>query len=111
MRCYECAHFGKSELTAEERAALESFSVQNAVRSVSRRQAEKRACDKPEFRVALWDFGAKENIARELVKRGCELTIMPADASAEEILALAPDGVMLSNGPGIRRKMQGLLMS
>lgn len=97
------------ELTAEERAALESFSVQNAVRSVSRRQAEKRACDKPEFRVALWDFGAKENIARELVKRGCELTIMPADASAEEILALAPDGVMLSNGPGDPAENAGII--
>lgn len=46
------------------------------------------------------DFGAKRNIARELAKRNCEVTIYPAYTSAEEIMADAPDGVMLSNGPG-----------
>jgi carbamoyl-phosphate synthase small subunit len=52
------------------------------------------------YRVALWDFGAKGNIARELEKRGCAVTRVPADATAEDILALKPDGIMLSNGPG-----------
>ncbi len=51
-------------------------------------------------KVVLWDFGAKANIRRELLKRGLEVTVMPATASADEILALKPDGVMLSNGPG-----------
>ena len=46
------------------------------------------------------DFGAKENIARSLNERGCEVTIYPAHTSAEEILAADPDGIMLSNGPG-----------
>ena len=46
------------------------------------------------------DFGAKHNIGRELVKRGCNLTIVPANTTAEEILAMNPDGIMLSNGPG-----------
>lgn len=50
--------------------------------------------------VALMDFGAKRNISRSLNKRGCNVTIFPADASAEEILATSPDGIMLSNGPG-----------
>ncbi|MDO5144955.1 MAG: carbamoyl phosphate synthase small subunit [bacterium] len=52
------------------------------------------------YHVALWDFGHKENIQRELEKRGCTVTVIPADYSAEQILSLRPDGVMLSNGPG-----------
>ncbi len=51
-------------------------------------------------RIALFDFGAKRNIARELVKRGCEVTVVPAGTKAERIRELAPDGIMLSNGPG-----------
>jgi carbamoyl-phosphate synthase small subunit len=51
-------------------------------------------------KVALMDFGAKKNIARSLNERGCEVTVYPADTPAEEILAAAPDGIMLSNGPG-----------
>ncbi len=51
-------------------------------------------------KVALLDLGAKDNIAASLVKRGCDVTIYPALTSAEEILADAPDGIMLTNGPG-----------
>ena len=52
------------------------------------------------YRVALWDFGAKENIQRELERRGCAVTVVPAGATAKDILDLNPDGLMLSNGPG-----------
>lgn len=48
----------------------------------------------------LWDFGAKENIRRELAKRGCEVIVIPARTSADDIIKLKPDGIMLSNGPG-----------
>ena len=51
-------------------------------------------------KVALMDFGAKNNIARSLNNRGCEVTIYPAPTSAEEIIESHPDGIMLSNGPG-----------
>mgnify|MGYP000494238631 FL=1 len=51
-------------------------------------------------RVALMDFGAKNNIAKSLNERGCEVTIYPAHTTAEEILGDNPDGIMLSNGPG-----------
>ena len=51
-------------------------------------------------KVALMDFGAKENIAKSLNERGCEVTIYPALTTAEEILGGNPDGIMLSNGPG-----------
>ena len=52
------------------------------------------------LRVALLDLGAKNNIARSLAVRGCEVTVYPACTTAEEILAGRPDGIMLSNGPG-----------
>ena len=52
------------------------------------------------FCVSLIDYGAKHNIIRELQKRGCTVTVLPATTSAEDILAADPDGVMLSNGPG-----------
>lgn len=51
-------------------------------------------------RVALLDVGAKDNIADSLKKRGCDVTVYPALTKAEEIIADAPDGIMLSNGPG-----------
>ena len=50
--------------------------------------------------VVLWDFGYKKNMGDELIKRGCKLTVVPAHTSAEEILKLNPDGILLSNGPG-----------
>ena len=62
--------------------------------------AEKEHFFDGKYKVALMDFGAKRNIARELAKRASEVTIYPAYTSAEEIMAAHPDGVMLSNGPG-----------
>ena len=56
-------------------------------------------------KVALMDFGAKKNIARSLNERGCEVTVYPADTPAEEILAAAPDGIMLSMVLVIQRKI------
>ena len=52
------------------------------------------------YRVALMDFGAKDHIAKSLNERGCDVTIFPADTKAEDVIAFAPDGIMLSNGPG-----------
>lgn len=53
-----------------------------------------------EFKVVAYDFGVKRNILRMLASRGCELTVVPAKTPAAEVLAMAPDGVFLSNGPG-----------
>jgi carbamoyl-phosphate synthase small subunit len=54
----------------------------------------------PRFHVVAYDFGAKKNILRMLVERGCKLTVVPAQTPAEEVLAMNPDGIFLSNGPG-----------
>ena len=61
------------------------------------------------YKVALMDFGAKNNIARSLHERNCEVTIYPADTTAEEILKESPDGIMLSNGPGDPKECTGII--
>ena len=58
------------------------------------------ASAKARHRVVAYDFGVKKNILRMLVDRGCEVTVVPAQTPAAEVLALQPDGVFLSNGPG-----------
>ncbi|MHB0974435.1 MAG: glutamine-hydrolyzing carbamoyl-phosphate synthase small subunit [Thiobacillus sp.] len=54
----------------------------------------------PRFHVVAFDYGVKRNILRMLAERGCRLTVLPATATAAEALALKPDGIFLSNGPG-----------
>ncbi len=56
--------------------------------------------DAPRFHVVAFDYGVKRNILRMLAERGCRLTVLPATATAEQALALKPDGIFLSNGPG-----------
>lgn len=85
----------------EDFSEIAAYRVVNAVAATScaapfvcPAQGERRA------RVVMLDYGAKGNIARCLAARGCEVTVLPHNASAQDVLALAPDGVMLSNGPG-----------
>jgi carbamoyl-phosphate synthase small subunit len=56
--------------------------------------------DKPRFNVVTWDYGVKHNILRMLASRGCSITVVPAETTAADVLAMKPDGVFLSNGPG-----------
>jgi len=59
-----------------------------------------KAPNKTRFHVVAYDFGVKRNILRILVDHGCKVTVVPAETGAAEVLALKPDGVFLSNGPG-----------
>lgn len=79
---------------------LKQYRVQNSVETVSVNGQQTYAAQEPLYNVVLWDFGAKANICRELLKRGCNVTVIPQDTTAEEINKIAPDGIMLSNGPG-----------
>ena len=80
---------------------IETYAVTGVVEAVSCKEPDRYQAEGEErFRVSLLDYGAKRNIVRELQKRGCTVTVLPATTSAEEILAADPDGVMLSNGPG-----------
>lgn len=79
---------------------ISSYRVTEAVSHVSCKEASTMNAVTPHHTVALLDFGAKENIQRELLARGCNVHVLPHDSTTEEILARNPDGVMLSNGPG-----------
>lgn len=79
---------------------LKSFRIQNAVVSVSCSEVHEIPVGIPEHHVVLWDFGAKQNIIRKLHSKNCRVTVVPSNTTHQEILKLAPDGIMLSNGPG-----------
>ncbi len=86
----------KEELLEKIRA----FSVRDAVKSVTNTETLTYEPEEKKYRVVLFDFGYKRNIRQELIKRGCEVVVVPANTTAEQVKELAPDGIMLSNGPG-----------
>ena len=88
--------FDRDKLLEEIRA----YKVGAVVPKVSVKEKEFYPAENPGFNVVLMDYGYKFNIRRELQKRGCNVTVMPYNATAEEIKAQNPDGIMLSNGPG-----------
>lgn len=83
-----------------------SYVITDAVPSVTTMEpqlfeaAEGSTGEEGALKVALLDYGAKRNIIRELQKRGCDVLVLPATTTAEEVLREEPDGIMLSNGPG-----------
>ena len=84
----------------QDLSALAAYRVTDAVKTASTDEIVEFLPEKEERHVALIDFGEKNNIVRSLVKRGCRVTAVPYDTPAETILAMKPDGIMLSNGPG-----------
>ena len=78
---------------------VNKFIIKDAVKSVTCQEIEYYG-NPDGIKVAVWDFGAKENILRELLKRGCYCIKVPSHYTAEQILALNADGLMLTNGPG-----------
>ena len=80
-------------------SAIKSYVIRDAVKSVTCKQPEYYG-DPDGLKVVVWDFGAKDNIVRELVKRGCYCIKVPSTYTAEQIFALNPRGLMLCNGPG-----------
>jgi carbamoyl-phosphate synthase small subunit len=92
-------------------AGIASYAITNAVESVSVSPAPKAVPPRTpgRKRVALCDYGAKGNITRELEKRGAEVIAVPARYTCDEILALRPDGIMLTNGPGDPAENTGII--
>lgn len=80
--------------------SIRSYGIQNAVESVSGKERRLYKSEKSKFNVALLDFGLKKNIIRELLKRRCNVWVLPWNTPPESITDLAPDGIILSNGPG-----------
>ena len=81
-------------------AELKNYRVTDAVKNTTCKQITTTTPSSPKKKVVLMDFGAKKHICQELVNRGCEVITVPAYTTCEEIIALNPDGIMLSNGPG-----------
>lgn len=79
---------------------IRSYKITKAVESVSVASPYAVKSAEGKYKVALMDFGLKENIKRELISRGCDVIVCPYDTGAEEINAMKPDGIMLTNGPG-----------
>ena len=88
--------YAKKEELLEQ---VRNYTIQNAILSVTGDEPRTYREGTPKYKVALYDFGYNRNIRNELVKRGCEVVVLPAATSAEELKAMHVDGIMLSNAP------------
>ncbi len=102
---------------------IKAYTITDAVKIVNTREGEVSPCASTSLaatlsprgsapktpKVVLFDFGAKANIQRELQKRGCNVSVVPYNTSAEEVLKMEPDGIMLSNGPGDPAENTGVI--
>lgn len=79
---------------------INKYSIKNAVKTVSVTEKFSKKAENGRFRVAVLDYGYKKNIIRSLLKRNCDVTVYPSLTPADEIIKDAPDGIMLTNGPG-----------
>ncbi len=79
---------------------IRAFVIKNAVSTVTAPEIRTYEPEQKKHKVVLFDFGYKRNIRQELVKRGCEVIVVPADTTAQQVRELNPDGIMFSNGPG-----------
>ena len=85
--------FSKKEELLEQ---IRAYEIKNAIVSVTGTEIRTYCGDEtPKYKVALYDFGYKRNIRNELVKRGCEVVVVPAQTTAKELREIAPDGIML----------------
>ena len=90
-------------------AEIRAYSVKDAVKNVTSAQARTYTPENANYRVVLLDFGYKRYIRKSLMNRGCEVIVVPAETTAEEVAKLSPDGIMLSNGPGDPAENTGVI--
>lgn len=79
---------------------IKAHVIEEAVKTVTSTEIRSYSNEDSKYKVVLLDFGYKRSIRQELVNRGCEVVVVPANTNAETIKAMNPDGIMLSNGPG-----------
>lgn len=79
---------------------IKEYTIKDAVKNVTIPEKKEYDAENPLYNVVLYDFGYKRNIRRLLLKNNCNVTVVPASTTAEEVVAMKPDGIMLSNGPG-----------
>ena len=77
---------------------IQQYEIKSPVKEVTTKEI--KVYNGTGYKIALVDLGAKKNIIRSLIKRDCDVHVFPAHATAKEIMAIKPDGIMFSNGPG-----------
>lgn len=92
----EDVHAQKEALLAQ----IQAYEIKDAVQSVSITEKKEYKAENAKYHVVMMDFGYKRHILRHLQRRACDVTVVPYNTTAEEILVMQPDGVMLTNGPG-----------
>ncbi|MBD8598710.1 glutamine-hydrolyzing carbamoyl-phosphate synthase small subunit [Pseudomonas sp. CFBP 8772] len=85
---------------AKEVSTKDTYEWRSTVWNLQSDSSPEVAAADLKYHVVAWDYGVKLNILRMLVERGCRVTVVPAQTPASEVLALKPDGIFLSNGPG-----------
>lgn len=103
------AKISSNPLSDKEIQQLKNYRIEDAVKSVSCDDIITYNEEQGGKKVVLWDFGAKENIPRELIKRGLTVIRVPYNTTAQDIYNIKPDGVMLSNGPGDPAENTGVI--
>ena len=88
-----------SDPASVDMEALKAYKIENVVADLSVKEPEVVNPD-GQYKIALFDFGRKNSIVKDLVERDCQVHVLPCDTSAEAVLALSPDGIVLSAGPG-----------
>lgn len=94
------ARVSDKPLSAEEVEKIAEYAITDAVKTVAPTDKKEYGAEGAEYTIALWNFGAKKSTIENLVSRGCRVVSMPWSSSAEEILALGADGIVVSDGPG-----------
>ena len=94
------ARISRRPLSQDELLKLQDYKIKNAVQTVSPKEEKVYGENNAKYRVALWNFGAKNSTIQSLLAQDCQVISLPATATAEEIAALNVDGVVLSDGPG-----------
>ncbi|MDD3692798.1 MAG: carbamoyl phosphate synthase small subunit [Oscillospiraceae bacterium] len=97
-----------SDLQAEK-DKLKGYKITNAVLSVGCKEMQIAQPDDSEYHVVLWDFGVKSKILKSLKSLNCRVTIVPPFSTAEQIIALKPNGITMSNGPGDPAENTGII--
>ena len=94
------ARISRRPLSQDELLKLQDYKIKNAVQTVSPKEEKVYGENNAKYRVALWNFGAKNSTIQSLLAQDCQVISLPATATTEEIAALNVDGVVLSDGPG-----------
>jgi len=94
------ARITNKALTEEEIATLASYTLSNAVATVANEKKGFFQSPEEKYTLSVWDFGCRNSTITQFLEQGCSIIRMPSTSTAEEILALGTDGVILSDGPG-----------